>query len=125
MMDTQDSGLGKETRERFEALLGAIRDAETGRELEPHIERFLAAQTEARQYFSLIERQIAEKQREFPETSVSVVAQHRSQAAVAPRHRLRHRVHSKRTEGLSATRLDLVGQYLPQMREPWPRRLAA
>jgi hypothetical protein len=127
MTDTLDSGLGKEARERLEALLGAIRDAETAQELKPHVERFFAAQTEAGQYFSLIEREIAEKQRELLVTPVSVLAQHRRQAVVGPRqrHRPRYGVRSQRMTGLSTPRLDLVRQYVPQLERPWPRRIAA
>jgi len=57
--------LGRESRERFQALLTSVRDCDTERELMAYIERFFTMQNEVRQYFSLVEREIAEKLREF------------------------------------------------------------
>jgi hypothetical protein len=57
--------LGRKSRERLQTLLMAVRDADTQWELMLYVERFFTIQTELRQYFSLIEREIAEKLREF------------------------------------------------------------
>jgi hypothetical protein len=65
MADRDDVSLSRETRERFHALLKNIRDADTERELMLYIERFFGMQSELRHYFTLVEREIADKLREF------------------------------------------------------------
>jgi hypothetical protein len=65
MGNPDEVSLGRKSRERLQALLTAVRDADTQWELMLYVERFFAIQTELRQYFSLIEREIAEKLREF------------------------------------------------------------
>ena len=67
VQNPSDFSLSRESRERFQNMLGAIRDSETQRELMLYVERFFTLQGELRQYFSLIEREIAEKLREFRE----------------------------------------------------------
>lgn len=67
MPESAELSLGRDARERLQALLTAMRDADTQRELMLFIERFFAIQVEIRQYFSLIEREIIDKLREFRE----------------------------------------------------------
>jgi hypothetical protein len=67
LSESDELSLGRDARERFQRLLTAMRDAETQRELMLFIERFFAVQVEVRQYFSLIEREIIDKLREFRE----------------------------------------------------------
>ena len=81
MPDADDLSLGRDARERLQTLLAAIRDAETQLELMLYIERFFALQVEIRQYFSLIEREIIDKLREFREID------ERERAATEPLHR--------------------------------------
>ena len=57
--------LGGDARERLQALLVGIRRAEHDYELMLYVERFFNLQMEVRNYFSLIEREIVDKLREF------------------------------------------------------------
>jgi hypothetical protein len=59
--------LTREARERLEDLVTAIRDSDTHRELMLFMKQFFDLQAEIRQYFSLAERAIVEKMREFRE----------------------------------------------------------
>ena len=65
MTTRKDLSLSRRARERLQALLEAIGDAETERDLMTHIEQFFSFQVEIRQYFSLIEREIVDKLREL------------------------------------------------------------
>jgi hypothetical protein len=67
MAESDELSLGRDSRERLQNLLATVRDAETQPELMLYIERFFTMQAELRHYFSLIEREIADKLREFRE----------------------------------------------------------
>jgi hypothetical protein len=67
MERADELSLGDNARERLQALLAAVRNADQHYELMLYIERFFAIQVEVRQYFSLIEREIIDKLREFRE----------------------------------------------------------
>jgi hypothetical protein len=64
MERADELSLGDNARERLQALLAAVRNADQHYELMLYIERFFAIQVEVRQYFSLIEREIIDKLRE-------------------------------------------------------------
>jgi hypothetical protein len=63
--DRDDLSLSRDSRERFHLLLKHVRDADTERELMLYIERFFGMQSELRHYFTLVEREIADKLHEF------------------------------------------------------------
>jgi hypothetical protein len=65
MPQPDELSLGSDARQRLQSLLIAIRDAESGYELMLYMERFFGIQTEVRQYFSLIEREIVDKLHEL------------------------------------------------------------
>lgn len=59
--------IGRESRDGFYALIADVRGAETDRELLHHMERFMNAQREWRELFTLVERELFGKLREFRE----------------------------------------------------------
>ena len=68
MPQPEELSLGPDARQRLQSLLAAIRETDQGYELMLYIERFFGIQTEIRQYFSLIEREIVDKLHELRET---------------------------------------------------------
>ena len=68
MPQPEELSLGPDARQRMQALLAAIRETDQDYELMLYVERFFSMQTEIRQYFSLIEREIVDKLHQLRET---------------------------------------------------------